>query len=193
MPSFDVVSGASITLGGYRSTNIEESLVHHIDHSFLADEPESWFRLLFKHEQWDISYSDRRREIRAEDVHTEQVLFQYQNPWTVQMRWSANAAEVLSGFQHAASKEPVLLEWTNMMANHWSCIGYGKNWHPSPRVHCPHVRKDQPVTLGMPRTLFACPYPVWPVGKRPTSKSIGFCLPIFSCQHKQPWRGVPTR
>ena len=130
MPSFDVVSGGSITLGGYRSTNIEESLVHHIDHSFLADEPESWFRLLFKHEQWDISYSDYRRDAMVDEVHTEQVLFQYQNPWTIQMRWSKNAAEVLSGFQHAASKEPVLLEWTNMMANHWACHWLRKKLAP---------------------------------------------------------------
>ena len=143
MPSFDVVSGRSITLGGYRSTNIEESLVHHIDHSFLADEPESWFRLLFKHEQWDVAYSDYQSGLQHDDVYTEQILFQYQNPWTIQMRWSKDAAQVLSGFQNAASTEPVLLEWTNLLANHWACHWLRKKLAPLAQGSLP-VRVSRP-------------------------------------------------
>lgn len=104
--------------------------MHHIDHSFLADEPESWFRLLFKNEQWDITYSDHTSGLVNDDVYTEQVLFQYQNPWTIQMRWSINASHVLSGFRHTASMEPVLLEWTNQLANHWACHWLRKNLAP---------------------------------------------------------------
>ena len=104
--------------------------MHHIDHSFLADEPESWFGLVFKHEQWNVEYSDQNGSVLYDDVYTEQVLFQYQNPWTIQIRWSKNAASVLSGVQHPTSIEPVLLEWTNILANHWACHWLRKKLAP---------------------------------------------------------------
>lgn len=104
--------------------------MHHIDNSFLADEPDSWFLSLFKHEHWSATYTDCYRVEQPDDIYTEQVLFQYVEPWTIQVRWSSNAAEVLSGFENTFSTEPILLEWTNLLTNHWSCHWLRKHLAP---------------------------------------------------------------
>lgn len=129
--------------------------MHHIDHSFLADDPESWFRLLFKHGQWDVGYSDHQGAFEQDDIYTEQVLFQYQTPWTIQMRWSKTAAHGLSGFQHAASTEPVLLEWTNLLANHWACHWLRKKLAPMAPGSLP-VRVKQPSRDAKDATYHLC-------------------------------------
>lgn len=102
--------------------------MQHIDYSFLPSEPESWFRLIFRQDHLLTNYIDEP----VTDVHmvTEQVLFQYKNPWKLQIIWSSAASELLSGITSKESEEPILLEWTNILANHWACHWLRKNQSP---------------------------------------------------------------